>query len=154
MIGPFFHWHECIVNYNTSHIFTDYHDNISTLMQLDEDRTVFKPGDNIRIKFSGDGAKLSRTSDIIILSFSILVPQGRYLSGTGELLSSKPWVLCMQVFTLIGPILKRQLFACTKEAYYSVLNRQLFVKVKPTFNQVWLVVSLFFHIKFDACLVD
>eukprot|EP00731_Ephydatia_muelleri_P003916 Em0002g92a len=43
--------------------------------------TALKQGDRIRIKFSGDGAKFSRTTNILILSFSILHPQTRYLSG-------------------------------------------------------------------------
>ena len=43
------------------------------------------PGDKICIQFSGDGAKLSRTSTIIILSFTILVPQSGYLSGSGSI---------------------------------------------------------------------
>ena len=45
---------------------------------------MFQLGDKIPVKFSGDGAKFSRTSNMMILSFSILVPQGRYLSGTGK----------------------------------------------------------------------
>ena len=45
---------------------------------------MFQPGEKIPIKFSGDGAKFSRTSNVMILSFSIIVPQGRYLSGSGK----------------------------------------------------------------------
>ena len=45
---------------------------------------MFQPGEKIPVKFSGDGAKFSRTSNMMILSLSILVPQGRYLSGTGK----------------------------------------------------------------------
>ena len=45
---------------------------------------MFQLGEKIPVKFSGDGAKFSRTSNMMILSFSILVPQGRYLSGTGK----------------------------------------------------------------------
>eukprot|EP00731_Ephydatia_muelleri_P014497 Em0008g217a len=52
--------------------------------KLGECPTLFQPGEKIPVKFSGDGAKFSRTSNMMILSFSILVPQGRYLSGTGN----------------------------------------------------------------------
>ena len=45
---------------------------------------MFQLGEKIPVKFSGDGAKFSRTSNMMILSFSILVPQVRYLSGTGK----------------------------------------------------------------------
>ena len=45
---------------------------------------MFQLGEKIPVKFSGDGAKFSRTSNMMILSLSILVPQGRYLSGTGK----------------------------------------------------------------------
>ncbi|KAL5489410.1 hypothetical protein EMCRGX_G018500 [Ephydatia muelleri] len=50
---------------------------------LGECPTLFQLGEKIPVKFSSDGAKFSRTSNMMILSFSILVPQGRYLSGTG-----------------------------------------------------------------------
>ena len=53
-------------------------------LQLGECPTLFQPGEKIPVKFSGDGAKFSRTSNMMILSFCILVPQGRYLSGTGK----------------------------------------------------------------------
>ncbi|KAL5506788.1 hypothetical protein EMCRGX_G008528 [Ephydatia muelleri] len=49
--------------------------------KLVEFPTALKQGDRIRIKFSGDGAKFSSTTNILILSFSILHPQTRYLSG-------------------------------------------------------------------------
>eukprot|EP00731_Ephydatia_muelleri_P024481 Em0016g752a len=48
--------------------------------------TALKQGDRIKIKFSGDGAKFSRTTNILILSFSILHLQTRYLSGADTLL--------------------------------------------------------------------
>ena len=51
-------------------------------LQLGECPTLFQLGEKIPVKFSGDGAKIS--SNMMILSFSILVPQGRYLSETGK----------------------------------------------------------------------
>ena len=48
------------------------------------------PGDKlILIKLSGDGARFSRTSNFILLSFSILNKQSEVLCGSGkfELLS-------------------------------------------------------------------
>ena len=53
---------------------------------------MFQPGEKIPVKFSGDGAKFSRTSNMMILSFSIIVPQGRY-----ELVS----VLCVCVYVCV-----------------------------------------------------
>ena len=61
---------------------------------------MFQPGEKITVKFSGDGAKFSRTSNMMIMSFSILVPQGRYLSGTGKCVCVRVCVcvcVCMRV---------------------------------------------------------
>ena len=57
---------------------------------------MFQLGEKIPVKFSGDGAKFSRTSNMMILSLSILVPQGRYLSGTGKCVCARVCV-CMRV---------------------------------------------------------
>ncbi|KAL5484389.1 hypothetical protein EMCRGX_G020878 [Ephydatia muelleri] len=64
------------------HVETAIREEITRL--LGECPTLFQLGEKIPVKFSGDGAKFSRTSNMMILSFSILVPQGRYLSGTGN----------------------------------------------------------------------
>ncbi|KAL5500626.1 hypothetical protein EMCRGX_G012217 [Ephydatia muelleri] len=45
---------------------------------------VFASGKNFKIRISGDGAKFSRTSNFILLSYAILEPSiGQYLSGLG-----------------------------------------------------------------------
>ena len=58
---------------------------------------MFQLGGKIPVKFSGDGAKFSRTSNMMILS-CIVVPQGRYLSGTGKCVCVRVCVcVCMRV---------------------------------------------------------
>ena len=44
---------------------------------------LYKLGDTIKIKFSGDGAKFSRTSNFVLLSFGILNKHANVLSGSG-----------------------------------------------------------------------
>ena len=55
-------------------------------MQITADPAMFAPGQRIKVRISGDGAKFSRSSSFILLSFAILVPSGRYLSGLGKVL--------------------------------------------------------------------
>ncbi|KAL5468683.1 hypothetical protein EMCRGX_G029790 [Ephydatia muelleri] len=46
-----------------------------------QDATSFQPNQKIKVRISGDGAKFSRTSNFVLLSYAILMPVGRYLSG-------------------------------------------------------------------------
>eukprot|EP00731_Ephydatia_muelleri_P021708 Em0014g299a len=49
-----------------------------------QDATSFQPNQKIKVRISGDGAKFSRTSSFVLLSYAILMPVGRYLSGIGN----------------------------------------------------------------------
>ncbi|KAL5494030.1 hypothetical protein EMCRGX_G015299 [Ephydatia muelleri] len=49
-----------------------------------QDATSFQPNQKIKVRISGDGAKFSRTSSFVLLSYTILMPVGRYLSGIGN----------------------------------------------------------------------
>ncbi|KAL5477791.1 hypothetical protein EMCRGX_G024635 [Ephydatia muelleri] len=44
-----------------------------------QDATSFQPNQKIKVRISGDGAKFSRTSSFVLLSYAILMPIGRYL---------------------------------------------------------------------------
>eukprot|EP00731_Ephydatia_muelleri_P028687 Em0020g331a len=46
--------------------------------------TSFQPNQKIKVRISGDGARFSRTSSFVLLSYAILMPVGRYLSGIGN----------------------------------------------------------------------
>ena len=46
--------------------------------------TSFQPNQKIKVRISGDGARFSRTSSFVLLSYAILMPVGRYLSGIGK----------------------------------------------------------------------
>eukprot|EP00731_Ephydatia_muelleri_P003367 Em0001g3367a len=46
-----------------------------------QDATSFPTDQKIKVRVSGDGAKFSRTSSFVLLSYAILMPAGRYLSG-------------------------------------------------------------------------
>ena len=50
---------------------------------MENNPQLYKPGDTIKIKFSGDGAKFSRTSNFVLLSFGILTKEANVLSGSG-----------------------------------------------------------------------
>ena len=52
---------------------------------MENNPQLYKPGDTIKIKFSGDGAKISRTSNFVLLSFGILTKEANVLSGPGIL---------------------------------------------------------------------
>ena len=74
---------------------------------------MFQLGEKIPVKFSGDGAKFSRTSNMMILSFSILVPHGRYLSGTGKCVCVRVCVcVCMRVCGKGGQLEKLTCSTC------------------------------------------
>ena len=53
---------------------------------------MFAPGQRIKVRISGDGAKFSRSSSFILLSLAILVPSGRYLSGLDKVLIGYPGI--------------------------------------------------------------
>ena len=52
------------------------------IAHLQERDNVLKRGEKVKVKVSGDGARMSRASNFILLSFSIL-------QSTDDLLSSK-----------------------------------------------------------------
>ena len=52
--------------------------------QISDDSTVFAPNRKITVRISGDGVKFSRSSSFTLLSYAILVPSGRYLTGPGR----------------------------------------------------------------------
>eukprot|EP00731_Ephydatia_muelleri_P010190 Em0005g776a len=47
-------------------------------------QVFMQPNQKIKVRISGDGAKFSRTSSFVLLSYAILMPVGRYLSGIGN----------------------------------------------------------------------
>ena len=61
-------------------------------MQITADPAMFAPGQRIKVRISGDCSKFSRSSSFILLSFAILVPSGRYLSGLGKVLIGYPGI--------------------------------------------------------------
>ena len=52
--------------------------------QISEDSTVFAPDRKIKVRLSGNGTKFLRSSSFTLLSYAILVPSGRYLTGPGK----------------------------------------------------------------------
>ena len=56
---------------------------LACMQQIAQDATSFQPNQKIKVRISGDGAKFSRTSSFVLLSYAILMPVGRYLSGIG-----------------------------------------------------------------------
>ena len=58
--------------------------NVARYLQIAQDATSFPTDQKIKVRVSGDGAKFSRTSSFVLLSYAILMPAGRYLSGIGK----------------------------------------------------------------------
>ena len=56
---------------------------LACMQQISQDATSFQPNQKIKVRISGDGAKFSWTSSFVLLSYTILMPVGRYLSGIG-----------------------------------------------------------------------
>ena len=50
---------------------------------MEDNPHLYQAGDTIKIKCSGDGAKFSRTSSFILVSFGILAKEANVLSGSG-----------------------------------------------------------------------
>ena len=54
---------------------------------MEDNPQLYQAGHTIRVKCSGDGAKFSRTSSFILLSFGILAKEANVLSGSGTCIS-------------------------------------------------------------------
>ncbi len=46
--------------------------------------SAYRSGDTVRVRISGDGAKFSRTSSFVLLSFAIINPEVNVLAGRGR----------------------------------------------------------------------
>ena len=93
-------------------------------MQIAKNPAVFASGKKIKIRISGDGAKFSRTSNFILLSYAILEPSiGQYLSGLGKKVNRPTHAVMFTIDNTVGAC--RQPYYCSSSQRYGRLLNNL-----------------------------
>lgn len=104
---------------------------------MTKDPTAIKPDDPVRMKISGDGAKFSKSSNIILLSFSFPGFQQTALSGAGkQLYVAKPHHTMLCVLLTENVIGNHTFAAINAQENYDTLSSDMNDVMKSINNLV------------------